>query len=614
MRELALKDVNVNAGQELSNYFNLARSYSWVGEVGTARAFLARGDTIMDRVRNAPRAQPFVPIWIANREWAVADIAVATGKWSDAEAAQRRSVQAFSRYMENADRLARSEPTAPSPDIIRGGLAFSEIALARHLNQLGRNAEAEITLRNVLRRLLTESGKYTPRTGLALVRLAEILTAQGRWREALAMTAAATDVFNRSGVASASHFRMGAIGMRGVAYFGQGNWREARNAYVELRTAAAGDAVSARSFRGNPVEVASLLKGGDPANARATAEPLLLELERNFGPNHMRTALVRGLLAMALAAQGERDRALEGYSAAVRVILAANNDPDRFGALTRRLQNMVLEGYIALLYELRDSDILRTRKVDAAVESFRIADALRGGSVQQSLAASAARAAANQPGLGDLIRKEQDLRQEVASLYDFLLRMMSTPPEQQLPKVIADMKARIESIGKERTQLSADIVKRFPEYANLINPRPATLDDARKALRAGESLVSILTTEERSFVWALDAQGKVAFHAENLGEKDLGAMVARLRRALDPGDADTIPPYDFATAHRLYKALLEPLAPVWGGSQTMVVVARARSASCRCRSCPPARPSRPRTTGSSTASTARSIGWRGRSR
>ena len=573
LRELLLKELHVTPGQELSSYYLLARSYAWVGDVGTARAYVARGDAIVERIRSAPRAVPYVPLWSAHREWAMADIAQATGRWGEAEAAQRRSVQAFARYLESAERLARSEPNSPSPESIRGAMAFSEMGLARHLNSLGRNAEAEITVRTVLRRLLTESGKYTPRTGLALARFAEVLAAQGRWREALTIANAATDVFDRSGVAPGSIFRMGAIAQRGVAYFGLGQWREAREAWAQLRTAAATDAVSARSFRGSPVEVASFLKGGDVAYARGASDALLQDLEKNFGPNHMRTAIVRGLNAMALAAQGERDRALEGYSAAVRVILAANNDPDRFGALTRRLQNMVLESYIGLLYELRDSDVLRLRKVDAATESFRVADALRGGSVQQSLAASAARAAANQPGLGELIRKEQDLRQEVASLYDFLLRMMSTPAEQQLPKVIADMKGRIEAIGKERTQLSADIVKRFPEYANLINPRPATLDDARKALRAGESLVSVLTTEERSFVWAVDGQGKVAFHAVALGEKELGAMVARLRRALDPGDADVIPPYDLATAHRLYNALLAPLAPVWSGSQTMVVVA-----------------------------------------
>jgi CHAT domain-containing protein len=573
LRELAVKNVSISSGQELSIYFALARSYALVGELATARSYIARGDLLVERTRRDPRAAPFIPTWLANREWSIAEIAVAAGKFADAEAAQRRSSQFWARYMESAERLYRSEPTAPSPETIRGGLAFSDLNLTRHLVRLGRVAEAEVTVRNVLRQSLSEGGKYTPRTGVALTSLAEVLSAQGRHIEAISMAKAAEDVFDRAGVVEGSIFRMGSMTQLGEAQFGMGLWAESRATWAGLRAAAARDAVSARSFRHNPVEVATLLMNGDAATALSLSDAFLKEVSANFGVDHPRTSLVRGLNASALAALGRNELALDAFGRALPALLAPSGQEQNSSALARRMARIVLEAYIGLLHALRDTDLLRQRGVDAVADSFRIADALRAGSVQQSLAASAARAAGGQHELGELIRKEQDLQQELAALYDFLLRMMTTPAEQQLPKVLADMKGRIEAIGKERSQLSADIVKRFPEYSNLIAPRPATIEDARKALRAGESLVSVLTTSDRSYVWAVDAQGKVGLHAAPLGDKALAGMVATLRKALDPGNADLIPPFDVITAHRLYSELLAPLAPVWGGAQTLVVVA-----------------------------------------
>jgi CHAT domain-containing protein len=75
-------------------------------------------------------------------------------------------------------------------------------------------------------------------------------------------------------------------------------------------------------------------------------------------------------------------------------------------------------------------------------------------------------------------------------------------------------------------------------------------------------------------VWALAKDGPVAFSAASLSQKDIDGAVKELRRALDP-DAATfgdIPAFDVATAHRLYAALLAPVAAAWRNASSLFVV------------------------------------------
>jgi CHAT domain-containing protein len=88
-------------------------------------------------------------------------------------------------------------------------------------------------------------------------------------------------------------------------------------------------------------------------------------------------------------------------------------------------------------------------------------------------------------------------------------------------------------------------------------------------------LLSVLTTEERTYVWALAQQGPVAFHAAALGRVELERTVAGLRRALDPAESSIakLPEFDLAQAARLYEQVLKPADQVWKGAQSLLVAA-----------------------------------------
>ena len=64
--------------------------------------------------------------------------------------------------------------------------------------------------------------------------------------------------------------------------------------------------------------------------------------------------------------------------------------------------------------------------------------------------------------------------------------MQSAPPT-----ILEGIRAEIQRLRKEHVTPCADIRKRHPEYAELIDPRPAGIGDVRKAFAPGETLVSI---------------------------------------------------------------------------------------------------------------------------
>jgi hypothetical protein len=56
----------------------------------------------------------------------------------------------------------------------------------------------------------------------------------------------------------------------------------------------------------------------------------------------------------------------------------------------------------------------------------------------------------------------------------------------------------IDNARTERGKTRAEIARRFPSYADLIDPKSPTVEETRQALRPGEALVSFYFGRERS--------------------------------------------------------------------------------------------------------------------
>jgi CHAT domain-containing protein len=146
-----------------------------------------------------------------------------------------------------------------------------------------------------------------------------------------------------------------------------------------------------------------------------------------------------------------------------------------------------------------------------------------------------------------------------------------------LPSVQAKIRQDIASFKTEREGLKKEIERKFPDYAEMVEPKPATVERTQKLLRADEVLVSWYFGEREGYVWAIGKQGVPLFKSIPLGRAQMAKQVAHLRLALDPGVAtiDEIPGFDVAAAHKLYEQLLAPVSESLKGKKVMLVVPHA---------------------------------------
>ena len=448
-----------------------------------------------------------------------------------------------------------------------------------HLVRQGRLVEGELELRRALTDTLQRTGRYSSQTASMLRALATIIDEQGRHAEAETLIWLVLDLYEKLGAPGDSFELAKTYQQLAQALISQGRWTEALVVFDEIKTGLADDPQTfEKTFGGDLGWSLALLSAGRTAEAQGIAEAALQRNLTNLGEKHYRTALARGVLAMASADANERKKALAGFAEAIPVLLSRSRraDDETTSQTARELRlGLILESYIGLLADIRGTDVEREAGIDAAAEAFRIAEVARSRSVQRALAASAARAAARDPDLADLVRKEQDASKQAAALYGLLGNARSIPTDKQNAAAIKLLQTRIDQLRSARAALAEEIEARFPEYAELINPKPATVEDARSILRPGEALIATYVSRERTFIWAVPQSGPVAFAAADLGRGALADRIAELRAALEPnaqilGD---IPEFDLAKAHDLYRALLEPVKAGWKEAENLFVVA-----------------------------------------
>ena len=183
-----------------------------------------------------------------------------------------------------------------------------------------------------------------------------------------------------------------------------------------------------------------------------------------FGANHFLTAQASGLQGAALWRSGSAENkaaALPLLKSAVRDYMApANADYLENIGIRKELREVIFAAYLEA--------IARTPGEDA-VQAIGAADWVRGGVVQEALGDAAARAAASTPALADVVRREQDAKNEVAGLRRYLSGEAGGAVS-PLPGIAAQMRERIAVLETERAKLQTEIKARFPDYERLVRP------------------------------------------------------------------------------------------------------------------------------------------------
>lgn len=495
------------------------------------------------------------------------------GRLTEGESRHRRAVDRWEPYKDKiiAAGIAKKRSLLIHNWLVQG--------LAENLRLQGRLVEAEVQARRAVQGALQSHGRYSAHTGMMIGELNMTIFEQGRYEEAEALARANMDIYQEAGAAADSVLYAEARSILADAVLAQKRWKEALAEYDAIREAMKTDTEAYKQFITGKVNLwIALIKGKRISEALSLIRPSLEQKRALLGQGHYDTAEIRGVLGMTLAEMGDKEAALAEFAQSVPILLQreSRSEGGQEAKTAREFRlGLILDAYIKLLVEIRGTPLETKTGIDAGAEAFLLADLARGRTVKQALAASSARAATRDPALADLARREQDALAQIGALNMLLTNVLFSASEKHDLEIIKDLRARIDRLRSAREALMKEIETRFPDYADFIDPKPMSIEEARLNLRPGEALIATYVSDEDSYVWAIPHNGSAAFAATGLDVNGIAHMVKILRMALDPQGPTlgSIRDFDLNTAYYLYKALLKPVEAGWKDSKNLILVA-----------------------------------------
>jgi CHAT domain-containing protein len=554
-RGITLLEQSMGKGYWASGYSNLVRAYAFTGDLERAENLKNEGVNYCNRLRGTwPKI---------HSAWMIAWVLEAHGKYSEAE-------KYFRSAQNRAGLIAQSYPLVP--------VAF-KTHLAQNLMKQKRLTEAEFEMRLALKKSIKLFGKKSWITGTIIGDLGEILHHQGRLKDAEKLLKAgiqimeeSSEIPNDSFIITEALMRLGHIladqqkYYQAMAQYEIGRVKLSNNQYLFNR---------GLNLARNPNFILSLIKTGRTMEAMEVISNIYKINRNNLGDRNYLTAEIlalRGIVNMDLK---RPKQAIKDFSDAIPILLEENiarkanfSDNQRF--------RIIVESNIDLLAQIHGSPLEGELGIEALAEAFRLADAIRGHIVQSALTASGARIAAASPEFADLVRKEQNAQQQIVALQSTISNALVKPENQQDPESIKNLMVKLNALKNAQAALLDEIKGRFPRYSDFTTPQPATVAIAQEYLKQGEALISIYSSENSTYLWALDHRGNVKFAIANIGRKRTNQIVSQLRRALDaePDTLGDIPEFDLKLAFEFYKYFLEPVKVCWENAAELIIVAQ----------------------------------------
>jgi CHAT domain-containing protein len=575
--ESELRDTNGHGsrGYLFNGVLNIVSILLQIGDLTQAEAYFSRSTKLLHEARTSG-----LPGWrksyaLRGQSWE-ADVAhtraillEVRGQYAEAEKAYR---EAELRKRASIKAVLSSPNPPPESQILQAcdALVLSE---ARMEAKQGKLAQAEADARRALLSRLKDRGKYSTATPHFVMGLGQILVGQGRYKEAEQLARVAIEINNTLGVAGDAQSTLSYQSRLAAILSLEHKNKEAIAIYRNIDDAMANwDTARREVFDLNGSRISALFAAAQVDKGIASAQKLLKRNIGRYGEGRYDTAVAHGILAIGYMKAKRDAEAEREFRIAIPVLLAAEREtPDDSemlaAARNERLRDIIVS-FIALLARSSDDN------EKAARETFALADAIRGHSVQQALTASSARLGIADPALAELVRAEQDLVKRANAQLGTLNNVLALPAGQRDDTTVKVLEASIAKLRGERNKARAKIVKRFPRYANLIDPKPPTIEQIKAVLKPDEALISFYFGREIGFVWAVPKNGKVAFAAIHASAGDLETRIRKLREALEP-QVETIadiPPFDLKLAYGIYEQLLKPVEDGWKPAKSLIVV------------------------------------------
>ncbi len=550
-------------------YQRIVVAYLAIGNLAQAESYQHKSRALLVESRAWKNVDPYRSSWEAIVESSDARLLDARGRYREAELAYHHA-QDLTR-----DALAKSSswPRPPFKGAFESTIDFLTAWEGQTKERQGRLSEAEADIRRALLSRLEAVGKYHSDIAQISLILSGLVYELRRFDEAEKLARTAVEIYRTLGYAESVPVLAFAQNQVATTLYAQRKYIDAAEIYATLDKAAKNWEPTRRDRLelGWPRIFVDYYISNLDAGIEL-ARRLVAFRKGRVGEQHYEYAMARGILGAGLVFAGRDAEALQEYKAALPMLLTnwrdGEDDSTAAVANDNRMQ-IIVEPYLVLLARNRGGGD------DIAAESFQVGETLRGRSVEKALSESGARIIANNAALAELVRREQDLQKEIEAQLGVLNNMLTLPSDQREEKQVSGLRATIDDLRTQRATTRRDIQRRFPDYADLISPQPATVENVRAVLRDREAFLSIYLGARNAFVWAIPKEGPVAFASIPLGRREINNKVRELRRALEP-DAATIsdiPAFDLDLAYELYGILLKPVESGWKPAKSLIVEA-----------------------------------------
>lgn len=488
------------------------------------------------------------------------------GRWEAAMLAAAKAEVDARESLKLAQSLSSNESGDSERFHAGNDLAVAIAQKTQSLRESGRLGEAENSLQAYLR--LSREVQLSPAylSGIYSV-AANLRFSQREFVQAEAYARKSDKVLDTLGYDSLHPSKTARAQTLIIALEGQKRWLEASAEFDRLDALAANDATLKRRVLFPSERALAYLQTGktdQAANLYASVADINI---KRYGADHFFAMQSLGLQGVALWRSGglEKARALPLLKTSVRGYMApANADYLENIGYRKELRELVFATYL---------EALATTPGEDATQALGPADWVRGGLVQEALADAAVRAATTDSALANLVRSEQDAKNEIAGLRKYLAGEAGGAAS-PLPEVAGKIRSRITELEGIRQTLQVQLKARFPDYERLVRPQSPSTPDIAKALDADEALVMLLPTDDAVYVWVVSNDKPAAFARVAMTQSQVRLLVRSARSTLDFAEMGrSVKPFNAAAASTLYQRLLQPVEQAFAGKRRLVIAA-----------------------------------------
>lgn len=356
----------------------------------------------------------------------------------------------------------------------------------------------------------------------------------------------------------------------------------------------------------------------DQRGKAGESEPLqrraLQILEKSLGPLHPDTAATLTTLAVSLDRQGKIVEAEEVYRRAVESSRSAGNprtlllNASRLGfALAKRGRLREALPFYRLSIDTLDFLYVRTRGLteetraaflgqysNIYLETIKLLLQLHRANLAQGFDRQILEVASrnqsriftemmrqadvarfsSEPAFVTLRNRRDSLHERIDTLRQALVTIPPNTPNGEQRK--GELTAQFESSNRELAVIDGLLLRQYPRFMELTNPRPVTVDDLQKRLlRPDEALISFVLLPQETVIFAV-TRDRLKLAVSPIKREDISRRVYGIRRSIDKvaaGDSVLfLREIDPKTLHGLYSDLVLPVADVLAGRAKVIAV------------------------------------------